>query len=387
MDRAATRAARRRCVNGLPPCGEIPACTRRPDRPPGNRRIRLKDRLLRPMSAHMQKPGFLICAPIQAANMSNGILGLVQLAKTIEKLGRTAYMCQSCGDDDETICSEDLNKHIPANGRTKTVIETILQTANQYGVKLLTDFTRARIDASYVVYPENVLENPMGAKNVVRYFLNRDGILKNGAKVKVDASDFILTHSKVMRPDAQHVCHFSAMNPLFNRDNTALAQHRKLDITYVGKGALYGYTGKVAHTVEITRNSPATKEELAAMLRNCRFFYSADACSHINNEALSCGAIPVFIHNGPWTDAEIDSFEGGTVPRVRLNATLDENFFTRFEADRDLYLKRMQACEQRWEPSVQEMIEKVDRHFDLARSPKRHQPTRSFGSRKHRKRG
>jgi hypothetical protein len=334
--------------------------------------------------------------------MSNGILGLVQLAKTIEKLGRTAYMCQIRGDNDEIICSDDLNTHISANEKTKTVIDTIVQAAQKFGVKICSDFTRQRIDGAYVVYPENVLENPLGAKNVVRYFLNRDGILKKGATVNVGATDFILTHSKVMRPDAQHVCHFSMMNPLFNRDNTVPPELRKLDITYIGKGSLYGYAGKVDHTVEITRNWPATKEELAALLRNCRFFYSADACSYINNEALSCGAIPVFIHNGPWTDAEIDSFEGGTLPRLRPNATLDENFFPQFEVARDQYLKRLQACEQRWEPSVREMIEKVDRHFasrmaaselDRARGPARRQATPPVGassrasSRKYRKRG
>jgi hypothetical protein len=357
------------------------------------------------MTAHMKTPDFLICAPLQAANMSNGILGLIYLAKTIEKLGRTAYMCQIRGDNDEIICSDDLNTYISANDKTKTVIDTIVQAAQKFGVKICSDFSRQKIDGAYVVYPENVLENPLGAKNVVRYFLNRDGILKKGATVNVGATDFILTHSKVMRPDAQHVCHFSMMNPLFNRDNTLPPQLRKLDITYIGKGSLYGYAGKVDDTVEITRNWPATKEELAAMLRNCRFFYSADACSYINNEALSCGAIPVFIHNGPWTDAEIDSFEGGTLPRVRPNATLDENFFPQFEVARDQYLKRVQACEQRWEPSVQEMIEKVDRHFasrmaaselDRARGPARRQATppvgassraSSFGSRKHRKRG
>jgi hypothetical protein len=311
----------------------------------------------------MQTPDFLICAPLQAANMSNGILGLIHLAKTIEKLGRTATMCQVLGENDEIICSENLNTYIPANDRLKRVVDCVRLTAQKFGVKLCSDFARKKIDASYVVYPENVLGNPLGAKNVVRYFLNRDGILKNGARVSLGTRDFILAHSTVMQPDAQHVCYFTPMNPLFNRDNTVLPQHRTLDLTYVGKGELYGFKGKIEKTVAITRTWPATKEELAIMLRNCRFFYTADACTNINKEALACGAIPVFIHNGPWTDAEIDAFEPGAMPRVRPSETLDEDGLVQFEIARAQYLQGLQACEQRWEPSVQEMIEKVDRHF------------------------
>jgi hypothetical protein len=311
-------------------------------------------------------------------------------------------MCQILGDNDEIICSEDLNTYVPTNDRLRRVIDYVRRTAQKFGVKMCSDFTRKKIDASYVVYPESVLENPLRAPRVVRYFLNRDGILKNGAKVRVGAADFMLTHSKSMQPNAQHVCHFSMMNPLFNRDNTLLPEHRKLDITYIGKGGLFGFAGKIDNTVAIARNWPATKEELAILLRNCRFFYTADACSNINNEALSCGAIPVFIHNGPWTDAEIDGFDAGALPRVGPNATLDENFLVQFEIARDQYLKGLQACEQRWEPSVREMIEKVDRHFASrkaasqldARPTELHEATRppgsssrtSCGSRKDRKR-
>ena len=311
----------------------------------------------------MKNPDFLICAPIQVASLSNGIRALIHLAKTIEKLGRTAYMCQIFGPSDEHILTQDPNTYIPENDQVKKHLELITQTAKKFGVKMFGEFTREKIDASYVVYPECVLDNPLGAKNVVRYFLNRDGILKNGARVNIGATDFMLTHSKVMQPNAQHVCYFSLMNPLFNRDNTLLPEHRKIDLTYIGKGALYGFAGKVDNTVAITRHWPETKEELAILLRNCRFFYTADACSNINNEALACGAIPVFIHNGPWTDAEIDAFEAGALPRVRLDSPPGDDFFAQFEGARDRYLKGIQECEERWEPSVQQMIEKVDRHF------------------------
>jgi hypothetical protein len=140
-----------------------------------------------------------------------------------------------------------------------------------------------------------------------------------------------------------------------------------LDLSYIGKGALYGVNAKISNTVAITRNWPESKEELAALLRNCRFFYTADSCSHINNEALSCGALPVFLHNGPWTDAELDSFEAGAMPRLRLGEIIDEARCDEFERARDVYLDRMATIERQWELSVRALIEKVDLHFAVPR--------------------
>ena len=337
----------------------------------------------------MKKPDFLICAPLHSANSSNGVLGLFHLAKTLEKLGHPAYMCQIDGADDGSVYAGDLTKHRSTNAHDKYCVRLALQNAETYGVKLLTDFSRERIDASYVIYPETVLGNPLRARNVVRYFGNRDGALKNGAKVKRGASDFLLAHSRAMTPEAHHVCCFAWMNPLFNRNGSQPPLRRTLDLSYIGKGALSGFIGHVTNTVTIGRHWPESKEELAVLLRQCRFFYTADACSNINNEALSCGAIPVFVHNGPWSDAEIDAFEAGAIPRLRQNEELDDAQFAHFEIRRVAYLAALSDIDQGWEPSVRELAEKVDRHFeprrvaaashypDIAGSPTTFQPKQS----------
>jgi hypothetical protein len=309
----------------------------------------------------------LICASLQGVNSSNGILGLVTLAKTIEKLGRGAHMCQIIGENDEGIYGGDLANYHPADGKEKLVIAKALENVNRHGVRLLTDFSREKIESSYVIYPDAVLDNPLSAPHVVRYFGNRDGILKNGDKVRRGADDFLLAHSRFMVPEAHHICSFTRVNPLFNRAGSLSPLHRTLDLSYVGKGDLYGFNATINNAVAITRSWPDRKEDLAILLRHCRFFYTADACSHINNEALSCGAIPVFLHNGPWTDAEIDGFEAGAMPRLRPGEACDDAKFERFELDRERYLQGLAAIEQQWEPSVQALIEKVDRHFESRR--------------------
>jgi hypothetical protein len=312
----------------------------------------------------MKNTDFIICAPLSNVNSSNGILALVELARSIEKAGRSAYICVSAFvNNEETIFSVDFDRVETNNDSDRKFIERVKAARTQFGIKLLTDFTQERIDQCYVVYPEVMCHNVLRSKRVIRYFLNKDGNLRQGKKVEVGPSDFILAHSKTMHAGAHHVAYYSALNPLFNRKNTYLAEQRNMDITYIGKGELYGVSGRIPNTVMITRSWPETKEELAALLRNCRFFYTGDSCSNINVEALACGAIPAFLHNGPWTDEEIDGTPTGAFPRLYGGITAGENFFAEFEVARTHYLERVQQLADSWDANIAQFIDKVDAHF------------------------
>lgn len=318
----------------------------------------------------MTQPDFIICAPLFAVAHSNGVLALVELGRAIEKLGRSVYYCvNSQRGDQEIVIDLDFDTFVAMNDADRSVIEAVKQTRDRFGLKLLKDFSQKRIDECYVVYPEVMCANVLNAKQVVRYFLNKDGALRSGKRVNVSPRDFILAHSKTMHPNPHQVAFFSRQNPLFHDRNTHPAKERKLDITYLGKGENYGLTGSMPNTLTITRTWPRTKEELAMLLRNCRLFFSGDACSNINVEALSCGAVPVFLHNGPWTDAEIDGTEFGTLPRVHSGTTMGDNFFDEFELERKAFLQRMQDLELAWEPNVAEFVTKVDAHFAHAGQP------------------
>lgn len=314
---------------------------------------------------NMKKRDFIICAPLHAVNNSHGILALVQLGLSIEKSGHSVYFCvNTMLNNQEVVVTVDFDTCVPQNDAEKKLVESIKRVRAQFGIKLLADFSAQRIDECYVVYPEIMLHNPLKAKRVVRYFLNKDGNLRNGERVNVGETDFILAHSKVMYPKVHHVCFFAILNPLFNDRDTHLAEHRKLDITYIGKGEHYGLSGTIPGTIAITRTWPETKEQLAILLRNCRFFYTGDACSAINAEALRCGAIPAFLDNGPWSDEEIDGAETGVFPRLFGGMKPSNNFFAEFEIDRGAYLERLQRLADGWDASVVEMVEKVNVHFE-----------------------
>jgi hypothetical protein len=317
----------------------------------------------------MKKRDFIICAPLQAVGSSHGILALVQLGLSIEKKGHAVYFCiNTFANNEEVVLTVDFDKYMPQNEQEKRFIDSVNRARSSFGLKMLPDFSPARIDESYVVYPEIMLHNPLKAKRVIRYFLNKDGYLRQGRRVNAGPDDFILAHSKLMHPNAHHICFFGVLNPLFHDRDTFSAEHRKMDLTYIGKGEHYGITETVPNTVVITRNWPETKEQLAILLRNCRFFYTGDACSAINAEALRCGAIPAFLDNGPWSDEEIDGSEAGVLPRLYGGMQAGDNFYAEFEAQRVAFVERLHALERGWDASVFEMVDKVSAHFE-ARVP------------------
>lgn len=311
----------------------------------------------------MTKRDFILCAPLQLINHSNGVLTIVQLARSIEKAGHRAYLCVNgrMGNRD-IVQGVDFDTYVPRNEDEQSLVDSVRQAQKKFGFRLLKDFSPQRIDECYVVYPEVVVTNPLGAKRVIRYFLNKDGIMTD-QKVQASPNDFILAHSRTMHPEPHFVCYFAAVNPLFHGDDTYPAEQRKMDLLYLGKGADYGVKCQMTDAVTITRTWPDTKEQLAIMLRNTRFFYTADACSSTNLEALFCGAIPVFLYNGPWSDAEIDGFEPGAFPRVRVGMSRNDINLADFEVERKRYIDRTRSLEESWDGRVAQLVEKVATHF------------------------
>jgi hypothetical protein len=315
----------------------------------------------------VSKPDFILCLPVRNALESNGVLALLNVAKSIEKAGRVAHVCVTGSyPNEETIQRVDFDTYVPRNDTEFQFVHDTRLVRDQFNLRLLKDFSEQMIESCYVIYPEVMLGNPLNATKVIRYFGNKDGTLKNGEKVRTSPTDFILAHSKVIHPNPHHVAFFARQDPLFHNNGTHPTAERKMDITYVGKGALYGVKGTVPNTVGITRQWPNEKSQLATMLRNCRFFYTGDAWSNINVEALACGAIPVILHKGPWTDEELDGSELGHFPRVAADAgKIDAPFFKKFDVRRARFLNQVKAVERDWDPRISELIEKVDEHFAM----------------------
>jgi len=160
-------------------------------------------------------------------------------------------------------------------------------------------------DDTIVIYPEVVDGNPLKAKNVVRYYLNREG-MASGNKVNASPNDFILAFNKLYHDNPQAIIRKENLNPHCYFGNK-LTLNRKLDCTYIGKGSMYSDQCRVIDgTIEITRTAPADKEGLADLLRQTRFFFTYDICTALTSEAIICGAIVVPLLFHPYKAEELE---------------------------------------------------------------------------------
>jgi len=316
----------------------------------------------------MTKANFIICAPLHLTFKSSRALALVELARSIEKAGRTAHLCATMqAGGQHTAYRIDFDTYTPVNDAEREFVAILQRVQREFGVRLLKDFSPQHLDASYVVYADRLTGNPLDAKHVIRYVQNKADP-RTGTQLHAGPDDFIVAQSRVMHAAAHHVCFFGPLDPVFHKRGAQATEERTLDVTYLGGGILSSVDDTLPETVGISRTNPATREELATLLRNTRFFYTANPGSQINAEALACGAIPAFLDNGPFAHEEIDAFEPGPIPRLYEGIQTGETFYADFESAREAYLERLNACHAGWDASVAQLIAKADAHFAAALS-------------------
>ncbi len=196
---------------------------------------------------------------------SAGIRVMHQICDTLNRLGEEAYL-------------------------TTQVVNPRLNTP------LLTDAVRARHEEAglrpIAIYPEIVGANPLDCDVVVRYILNRPGVL--GEKPAYANTDLFWIHSDELReyvPNAIGTLYLPPVDTsLFhNRDNPDDDQRSGACI-YFGRYR----EGQREHAeladrcTVITKDFPATHEELAALLRRSTHLYCFENTS-VTMEARLCG--------------------------------------------------------------------------------------------------
>lgn len=294
---------------------------------------------------------FLIVAPYYT-NKSAGIVVLHELCDSLSKLGHNAAMILT-GSGQFTI-SSDASYYGPGLQWYQ------LRDKNEFN-----DFIRDGI----VIYPEVITGNPLGGKRVVRYVLNREGFV---AKNKMEAAedDFILTFSKLYH-DKPHASLIKLpFNAAFNSENSVASLDRAFDLTYIGKGRSYNECYVIPNTLEINRQWPSTKAELALLFKNTRYFYSWDVCSQTNSEAILCGAIPVFLNPAPLASFEIlDQSELGRVPRAICtvnNDVVNVNIPDAFAENLKSYQQNYMDIVTSYESRLLEVIEQILQYFAVS---------------------
>ena len=217
----------------------------------------------------------------------------------------------------------------------------------------------------YVVYPEVIQGNPLNAPRVVRYVLANP--TTNTYPMLHLEADYIVSFHQSYWPTSNYLLTILLEDPNFNDLDTLPTLQRRMDCTYIGKGSKFGACFKIPGTVLIERVWPADKESLAIMLRNTRYFYTWDLVSETNVNALFCGAIPVVLRWGPYSNEIFLNPQIGMAPYAECHvrdSSLHIDFdFNTFQAERLRYLGGYRDLARGITENVARMAMKVEEHF------------------------
>lgn len=163
------------------------------------------------------------------------------------------------------------------------------------------------------VYPETIAGNPFHADTVIRWVLNRPGLL--GGDEVYAQSELVFSYSEVFTPYIRNPIAGKLYMPtidesIFFRDDSCHVP-RSLECFYVGKSQWKEGIVNPDIAFEITRDSP-NKSELGKIFRAAKVLYCFDNSSIIIYEALLCGCPVVVVPDGTQTRADYEQLELGT---------------------------------------------------------------------------
>lgn len=313
---------------------------------------------------------FVICCPVHNADHSNGILSMLILCQTLSNLGYASYVFPTSGwpHEDDPLPVDELLRVMKDNPEANNTVFNLSTITRRLGLQVVTRFPDGVPPDVIVIYPETVSKNILKANRVIRYFGNKDGILRPGIEYKGgNERIFTISHSKIFCHQTSYILFFPHVDAAFLGPSELPTQARTLTLTYVGKGSLYqDKTPIVPGSVEVTRFWPSQKGQLATMLRHSKFLFTYDHWSNVNLEAVMCGAIPVFIGKDPWTPFNIDNAELGPLPRLTSDHLdhldldrLDAQFFASFENRRCELRQRVTALCRDYASEVKRMVDSV----------------------------
>ena len=171
------------------------------------------------------------------------------------------------------------------------------------------------LSSGAVIYPDLITGNPLGARNVIRYILNFNENKFPG--------DYILSYSKVYSEYSQYTLFKSFKNPAFNEINAKPWYERTLNLTYLGKGPSFIDCKLIKDTILLERDWPRDKNQLALLLKQCKFMFTWDCVTATMQDAMMCGVIPVMLHDKQIPRDVINQMEIGRYPTIKFNSIDD----------------------------------------------------------------
>ena len=152
------------------------------------------------------------------------------------------------------------------------------------------------------VYPEVVSGNPRGGGSVVRYLLNRPGLI--GGDTEFPVSDLLFAYTRHLLPAGENPEHVLFMPPIdssiFHNRNNPHDRQRQGWLLYPGRhaAALEEHKALAAQCTLITSGWPASPQEMAELFRRSERVFCFESTS-IGLEAILCGC-PAIVLPSPF---------------------------------------------------------------------------------------
>jgi hypothetical protein len=244
---------------------------------------RNNERSRRLASCDADQPGYLIYAPPYTSN-SAGIKCLYLLCHEMNVRGFPSFVVNS------------------------------YQTAPQWIAPLIgwTEARRLARQGYVAVYPETVVGNPLRARVVARWVLNRPGWL--GGRDVYDDTEIVFNYSNLYQPYIRNRIAGKLHMPVIDESiffcNDGEPLTRTLECFYVGKSTWKEGVVNRTKAFEITRRTPP-RNQLGNLFRSARLFYCFDNSTALIHEALLCGCPVMIIPDGTQKKDDLASAEMG----------------------------------------------------------------------------
>ena len=209
--------------------------------------------------------------------------------------------------------------------------------------------------AGVAIYPEVVKGNPYRARRVIRWVLNKPGLLGNGDKI-YEAREKVFIYSDFYRAYVQNRIAGKLFMPVVDRHLFYPGQEEKsLECFYVGK-CKSSQLDLIPHGLtEITRTTPE-RSELGPLLRRSRVLYTYDNSTLLVYEALLCGCAVVIIPDGTMEREDWQRHELGT---TGIGWGMDEREQAIAEVDPLMVIQRHEATVRDFGKQVERLIGSV----------------------------
>jgi hypothetical protein len=200
-----------------------------------------------------------------------------------------------------------------------------------------------RYDIPFVgVYPETYWGNDLKADTVVRYLLNKPGVMANygiPGPTEYDPTDEIYAFSRIYAPKGlkkERILFLPVINLHIFKD---LQKKRAKTCYLVGKGRNLNL--HPADSIELTREFATDQKALAVLLNECQYLYGYDPLSAMYDIARLCGC--KVRYRGNMSRKLLEQYEPG-LDGVDFGegTTLDPiEFRQHYEGMRELFSKRI----------------------------------------------